>query len=166
MLIKKMKIGYCPVCKKRTVFLSFDIWLRESYKCVICRSKPRQRAIIKVLSDMVPDWRNKKIYESSPDWGKGRRFALKNCHNYIYSYFYEDKALGESLSDSCTNQNLEKLTYADESFDLVITQDVFEHINNPFKAFEEISRVLKPGGGIFLRYLLMLHYRRQLPGLH
>jgi len=33
-----------------------------------------------------------------------------------------------------------------KSFDIFITQDVFEHIYNPFKAFDEIARVLKPGG--------------------
>jgi SAM-dependent methyltransferase len=31
-------------------------------------------------------------------------------------------------------------------FDVVITQDVFEHIFNPHLAAKEISRVLKPGG--------------------
>lgn len=156
MLIKKIKMGYCPVCKKKTTFMSFDSWLRESYKCVICRSKPRQRAMIKVLDEILPDWRNRKIYECSPDWGKGRRYALRDCHSYVYSYFYEDKDLGAIIYDSCTNQNLEKLTYEDESFDVVITQDVFEHINEPFQAFKEIARVLKPGGGgISLRCLLI-----------
>ncbi len=152
MVIKRIKAGYCPVCQKKTVFISFDCWLRESYKCIICRSKPRQRAIIKVLDDTFPDWRNRKIYESSSDWGKGRKFALKHCQDYQYSYFYEEKKPGAILNDSCTNQNLEQLTFADESFDVVITQDVFEHINDPFRAFREIERVLKPGGGISLQY--------------
>jgi len=34
----------------------------------------------------------------------------------------------------------------DESFDLVITLDVFEHVLRPAKAFAEIARTLKPGG--------------------
>ena len=38
------------------------------------------------------------------------------------------------------------MTFADSSFDLFITQDVFEHIMNPEAAFKEIARVLKPGG--------------------
>ena len=38
------------------------------------------------------------------------------------------------------------MTYQDESFDLIITADIFEHIRNPYKAFAEIKRVLKPGG--------------------
>jgi SAM-dependent methyltransferase len=38
------------------------------------------------------------------------------------------------------------LSFADNTFDLFITQDVFEHIFNPPVAMREIMRVLKPGG--------------------
>ena len=44
------------------------------------------------------------------------------------------------------NENLECLTFPDSCFDLVITQDVFEHIANPENAFREIARVLDTGG--------------------
>lgn len=43
-------------------------------------------------------------------------------------------------------ENLEALTFADESVDLHITQDVMEHILRPSRAFGEIARTLKPGG--------------------
>lgn len=48
--------------------------------------------------------------------------------------------------DNCTNQNLECMTFEDEIFDIFITQDVFEHIARPQKAYREIARVLKKGG--------------------
>lgn len=35
---------------------------------------------------------------------------------------------------------------ADESFDLVVSSDVFEHIDRPWLAASEISRILRPGG--------------------
>jgi SAM-dependent methyltransferase len=38
------------------------------------------------------------------------------------------------------------MTFDDARFDLVITQDVFEHVMDPAKAFAEIARILKPGG--------------------
>jgi SAM-dependent methyltransferase len=38
------------------------------------------------------------------------------------------------------------MIFSDNSFDLLITQDVMEHVNNPAKAFKDISRVLKPNG--------------------
>jgi SAM-dependent methyltransferase len=41
---------------------------------------------------------------------------------------------------------LEEQTFEDAKFDIVITQDVFEHIYNPGKAFMEIARTLKHGG--------------------
>ncbi|MCH8299549.1 MAG: methyltransferase domain-containing protein [Candidatus Marinimicrobia bacterium] len=38
------------------------------------------------------------------------------------------------------------MTFNDETFDLVITQTVFEHILEPDFAWNEIARVLKPSG--------------------
>ena len=37
-------------------------------------------------------------------------------------------------------------TFPDESFDLVVTQDVMEHVLDPEAAFSEIARTLRPGG--------------------
>jgi SAM-dependent methyltransferase len=37
----------------------------------------------------------------------------------------------------------------DESFDIVFSSDVFEHIDRPWLAAKEISRILKPGGVAF-----------------
>jgi SAM-dependent methyltransferase len=44
------------------------------------------------------------------------------------------------------SEDLEQLTFDDESFDLTITQDVFEHVLRPERAFAEIARTLKPTG--------------------
>lgn len=74
------------------------------------------------------------------------KMLISQCIGYTYSFFYEDKELGELISDKCSNQNLENMKFENNSFDIFITQDVFEHINNPFKAFKEVQRVLKPGG--------------------
>jgi SAM-dependent methyltransferase len=43
-------------------------------------------------------------------------------------------------------ENLEHLTFPDASFDLVVTQDVMEHVLDPGRAFAEIARTLVPGG--------------------
>jgi ubiquinone/menaquinone biosynthesis C-methylase UbiE len=47
-----------------------------------------------------------------------------------------DYALGDALD----------LPYADNSFDIVVLFDVFEHVTDVGKAADEVSRVLKPGG--------------------
>ena len=41
---------------------------------------------------------------------------------------------------------MEKQTFADASFDLVITSDVFEHVLDPSRGFSEIARTLRPSG--------------------
>lgn len=42
--------------------------------------------------------------------------------------------------------DVERLPYRDGSYDLVILDQVLEHVRRPWKAVEEIKRVLKPGG--------------------
>ena len=44
------------------------------------------------------------------------------------------------------SEDIEQLTFPDASFDVFITQDVFEHLFDPAAAFREIARVLRPGG--------------------
>lgn len=50
------------------------------------------------------------------------------------------------FADSATVCNMYKLPFGDESFDSVICTEVIYHIENPELAFQEIKRVLKPGG--------------------
>lgn len=61
------------------------------------------------------------------------------------------------------NQDLERQTYADNSFDIVITQDVMEHVYDPARAFQEIARTLKPGGShVFSVPLVNKHQPTQI----
>lgn len=42
------------------------------------------------------------------------------------------------------------LSFRDNSFDVVVCTHVYEHVSNPKKMFDEIYRVLKPGGACYL----------------
>jgi SAM-dependent methyltransferase len=44
------------------------------------------------------------------------------------------------------SEDIESQTFEDECFDLVITQDVFEHLFRPDRAMKEISPTLRVGG--------------------
>ena len=69
----------------------------------------------------------------------------KGAKNYVASHYFPDEKFG-TIINNYHNQDLENQTFADESFDVVVTQDVMEHLYNPGKAFAEIARTLKPGG--------------------
>ena len=100
---------------------------------------------MKTIKKIMPNYKELKIHESSPSGAPFRVFQHE-CSDYTWSFFYEKTELGIPLKNGGTNQNLEKLTFPDETFDIFITQDVMEHVVCPNKAFAEIARVLKPGG--------------------
>lgn len=137
--------GYCPICERDATFIARDPWLRDHYKCTRCRSIPRERALMLVLQQRFPNWRTATIHESSPvNRGASTRFA-HGCPQYIPSQFFANQRPG-TVVDGFRCENLEQLTFADESIDLHVTQDVFEHVLRPDRAFAEIARTLKPGG--------------------
>lgn len=136
--------GYCPVCRRQTLFVATGTWLRDQYLCLWCRSIPRQRALTKILARLFPDFRQLAIHESSPCGPASDKLASE-CSGYVPTQFFPGIQPGE-VKDGFRNENLEKMTFPDNSFDLTITQDVMEHVLNPDRAFAEIARTLKPGG--------------------
>lgn len=52
----------------------------------------------------------------------------------------------------------DRLPFADESFDLVLSDNVLEHLEEPDRVFSEIARVLKPGGYFLAKTPNRTHY--------
>ncbi|HXJ77249.1 MAG TPA: class I SAM-dependent methyltransferase [Candidatus Methylomirabilis sp.] len=140
----KLSRGYCTICERRVIFAKTGPWLRDQYLCTRCLSIPRNRALLKVLNDQAPGWRGLHIHESSPSGPASAKIA-RECRNYVASQFFAGVPRG-TVKNGERNEDLEALTFPDETFDLVITQDVFEHVLRPDRAFAEIARTLKPGG--------------------
>ena len=136
--------GECPICERGTVFVKGGHWLRDQYYCARCLSIPRFRALIHVLNERFPRWRDLAIHESSPAGPSSAKIA-RECKRYVATHFFPDTEPG-TIRDGYRCENLERQTFADESFDVVVTQDVFEHVLEPRQAFAEMARTLRPGG--------------------
>lgn len=139
--------GRCPICEAVVTFTAKNLWFRDSLLCSGCGSIPRERALFKVIFDTFPDYKKLSIHESSPS-NRGASPKLKReCRNYSSSQFFSNVTPGSvDISTGFRCENLESLTFPDNSFDILVTQDVMEHIFDYEKAFKEIARVLKPGG--------------------
>ena len=93
------------------------------------------------MDNFLKGWEKKKIHESSPS----NDLISRYCTSYSFSQYFDGANEG-SLVDGVRCENLESLSFPDCTFDIFITQDVFEHIFDPERAAKEIMRVLKPGG--------------------
>jgi SAM-dependent methyltransferase len=136
--------GYCAVCESETRFSSERSWLRDYYRCERCGSLPRERALLTILNRRYPGWRELEIHESSPGLPSSTHLS-DSCPDYLGTQYFPDVPTGEEHG-GFRNEDLCRQTFADASFDLVITQDVMEHVLDPHEAFREIARTLKPGG--------------------
>jgi SAM-dependent methyltransferase len=134
-------------CDREVKFKASNAWYREYLYCNSCGSVPRERALALVLEQSLPNWRNLFIHESSPV-SRGISPKLKcKCKNYIETQFFPGKPLGLTIN-GFRNENLQKLTFDDNSFDLFVCLDVLEHVNHPDKVFKELYRTIKPGGTV------------------
>ena len=63
-----------------------------------------------------------------------------------------EAGLADRIALECVDAKA--LPYPDQSFDGVISNSIIHHLPNPMAAFQEISRVIRPGGLILIRDLM------------
>ena len=154
--------GHCPCCPGPSTFQSAYSWLRDHYVCTKCGSIPRERALLWCLDHFFPDWPTRRIHESSPVMRGASVRLARECPQYLPSQFFPGIAAG-SVHQGVRCENFEKLTFADASIDLHVSQDVMEHVFDPAAAFREIARTLKPGGAhVFTTPLVEKHNPSQV----
>jgi len=136
--------GRCPVCEGPTIFVQLDGHPRNALHCLRCWSVPRRRALTAVLGERFPGWPAARVHEFAPNPDSQEWFA-RRCPGYGASHYWPDVPPGDTR-DGIRCEDLGALTFADATIDLVISQDVFEHLPDPGAAAREIARVLVPGG--------------------
>jgi SAM-dependent methyltransferase len=155
--------GRCYVCESESGFLVDDIhaygggpdgrsvpnW-RERLVCLRCGLNNRRRATVHLVESIGDLSAGSAIYLTERKTPTYARFAARfpAC---IGSELLDDGTMpGATNRKGIRHEDITALTFADASFDAVISLDVLEHVPDFEAGFAECHRVLKPGGKLFV----------------
>lgn len=119
--------------------------LRETVNCPETFFNTRMRAVIQAIKDGGLDVAASyyMMEQKTPLF----RYFKGQLPRLVGSEFLGDGIpLGESDADGLRNEDATRLTFRDNSFDVLLSFDVLEHIPDYLTAFREARRVLRPGG--------------------
>ncbi|MES2625104.1 MAG: class I SAM-dependent methyltransferase [Pseudomonadota bacterium] len=152
--------GYCFSCSRQVDFmidynysdgetvngLRIPNW-RERVTCPFCGLNNRIRASLQFLEETLGCQPTSAIYISEQTTPLYDHMQKKYA-GLIGSEYLADRVSFGSVDpvSGLRNESITKLSFADASFDFVLSFDVFEHIPEYHKALQECFRVLKPGG--------------------
>lgn len=74
--------------------------------------------------------------------------------------------LNIKLANPVKKQDVTKLTYEDESFDIVYCANALDHCQDPYSAVCEMVRICKPGGWIYIYHIAHEGQRNNYRNLH
>ncbi len=152
MVVVKEKCGICGNIEEFCIDDGATL-LREA-KCSYCGASLRNsdvaEEIIRYVSGKDTGLRNlaKKMneYEILNLCSTGAiHNALKECEHYTCSEYFEEIESGDYY-EGILCVDLCNIPFHSNTFDIVVSEDVLEHVVNYQEAFNEIRRVLKPGG--------------------
>jgi len=113
-------------------------------RCLRCAATAVHVAMGQALHERVPDLAIRDVCELS---ARGPLVDhLRRCARSVALSEYFPDAVPGQLHDGVHCQDVQQLTYADASFDLVTHTEVLEHVPDDRLAFSELCRVLRPGG--------------------
>lgn len=155
---------HCPVCGNN--FYRFIAFFSDSKvtqtadivggqsdmnaKCPVCASYPRTRLLWCYLtqSGLSEQLSAMSVLHIAPERGLYKRLS-KLSKKYVCCDLHGDSQ-HYRFATEIENQDLQLLSYKNESFDLVICSHVLEHVPDDKAAMREIFRILKPGACAFL----------------
>ncbi|MDD3242505.1 MAG: ATP-binding cassette domain-containing protein [Eubacteriales bacterium] len=140
----------CPLCGQEDSVFSVDegVMLRREARCCHCGGRLREADLGRTLMKWMgaPD---KDLTQADALLGELHILdltpygAINKALKFLPHYQSWDYL--RKVADGA-GQDLGELPFADNTFDLVIDQEIANHYHDYEQAFREIGRVLKPGG--------------------
>lgn len=120
---------------------------RKNAECPRCQSLERHRLYYLFLKDVIPESRSIRVLHFAPEKALAELFATYKNIEYIGADLNPDS----SMPESTVKQDITKLTFPDNYFDIIFCSHVLEHVENDHAAMSELRRVLRPGGFAILQ---------------
>lgn len=125
---------------------------RERLVCRGCGMNNRQRLVAKLVRQAALGYERPGIYlmeQVTPifRWVSG----LDGVEVHGSEYLGHEVEGGQQVK-GVRHEDVMNLSYPDEAFDLIVSNDVLEHIPDPAKAFRECFRVLRRGGSVLATF--------------
>ena len=139
----KLCKGDCPLCGP-TTFLSLK---KDPFmtRCLKCKANITNLSLIPVIKNHFNNiFQGKRAYELS-SYGSTLEWLNKNFNEVIDSEYFPNLPTGIKYN-GILSQDVQNLTFEDACFDVVTSNQVFEHVPNDEQGYYECSRVLKKGG--------------------
>jgi len=141
----RTSIGQCPLCGRRP-FLSLGPSPLMT-RCLSCAATVTGLSLIPVIqSHFGQSASTTDAYELST-YGATLTWLEKHMHSATTSEYFPHHATG-TMVGGILNQDVQRLTFPDSSFDLVTSNQVFEHVPDDLAGYRETHRVLRPGGAM------------------
>lgn len=136
----------CPACGPSLVLVLGDDEMLV--RCLRCRGTPVHLSLVAAVAAHVPGLARRRAYELSTT-GAALAWLRRRCGSVATSeYLAGVEPGGERKGIRC--EDVQALSFADGSFDLCTSTEVFEHVPDDRAGFCELHRVLAPGGWLAL----------------
>jgi len=134
---------------------------KESSDCAHCGAKLRARRMARVILELHPVGTPPAPARSLASWAQDGHIhqlriaeinRIEGLHEQLaglpalQASDYQPGAFPGEIVDGVRSEDLTRLTYPDECFDLVLTSESLEHVPDLAAALREIHRVLSHGG--------------------
>ena len=137
------RIRRCGCCERLTIFLCNGP-SAEFRTCMFCSANERYELLAAEIKDRYGSTlAEMEVLELDPY--SPLRKILACARRHVRTFYDPSEERGSFRSDGTSCQDITALTFASESFDLIVSSDVLEHVPLLESAFRETRRVLKPG---------------------
>lgn len=168
--------GKCVCCGKWRFFQndllyggtehpSCQINFRERMVCPVCNLNNRMRSTFQVILREMKRYSKGDllIYEAvTPFYTLLEKKCREKEWRITGTEYFGDSCQSGTFVNGIRHEDATSLSFEDESFDIIVSNEVFEHIPVVAPAINEMFRVLRPGGTVIFTIPIDPHFKKSL----